>query len=202
MDITDSFKIPDYSGCGVYAIINILDFKAYVGSSGNLKRRAYRHFRDLKEGKHYIDELQKDSCKGLRFVILDKYDDIDKGKLRIAEYVFMLKMLDQNFDLYNINPFKGYNGPPVKTTPRKKCVNQDLVILILSRPEPPMSSTRRASRRRAGSLDRAAMACYNGRPRGCAYNLCPDFAAPSPAPVQQASGVLSRPAESGAKQDR
>lgn len=107
MEITESFKIPDYSGCGVYAIINILDFKAYVGSSRNIKRRAYQHSRDLKEGKHYIDDLQKDSCKGLRFVILDKYDNIEKDKLRIAEYVFMLKMLDQHFDLYNINPFKG-----------------------------------------------------------------------------------------------
>lgn len=110
MDITDSFKIPDYSGCGVYAIINILDFKAYISSIGNLKRRAYRHFRDLKGGKHCIGELQKDSCKGLGFVILGKYEDIDKGKLRIAEYVFMLKMLDQHFDLYNINPFKGVDN--------------------------------------------------------------------------------------------
>lgn len=107
MEITESFKIPDYSGCRVYAIINILDFKAYVGSSRNIKRRTYRHFQDLKEGKHYIDDLQKDSRRGLRFVILDKYDNIDKDKLRIAEYVFMVKMLDQHFDLYNINPFKG-----------------------------------------------------------------------------------------------
>lgn len=65
-----------------------------------------------------------------------------------------------------------YNGPLVKTTCRKKCVNQDLAILILSRPEPPLNrlDDRRASRREAGSLDRAAMACYNGRPRGCAHN--------------------------------
>ena len=66
-----------------------------------------------------------------------------------------------------------YNGPPVKTTPRKKCVNQDLEILILSRPEPPLKRPdhRRVSRREAGSLDRAAMACYNGRPRGRTHNL-------------------------------
>lgn len=107
MKITDSFKVPDYRGCGVYAIINILDFKAYVGSSGNIKKRAYQHLRDLKEGKHYIDDLQKDSRRGLRFVILDKYDNIERNKLRIAEYVFMVKMLDQHFELYNINPFKG-----------------------------------------------------------------------------------------------
>lgn len=40
-----------------------------------------------------------------------------------------------------ISPLIGlmYNGPLVKTTCRKKCVNQDLVILILSRPEPPLN---------------------------------------------------------------
>ena len=42
-----------------------------------------------------------------------------------------------------------YNGPPVKTTDRKKCVNQDLPNLTLSRPEPPLSDKRRVSRRAA-----------------------------------------------------
>lgn len=77
-----------------------------------------------------------------------------------------------NTKLSAVNGLFRYNGPLVKTTCRKKCVNQDLAILILSRPEPPLNrlDDRRASRREAGSLDRAAMACYNGRPRGCAHN--------------------------------
>lgn len=42
-----------------------------------------------------------------------------------------------------------YNGPRVKTTPRKKCVNQELVIMTMTRPEPPLTDTRRGSRRGA-----------------------------------------------------
>ena len=42
-----------------------------------------------------------------------------------------------------------YNGPLVKTTFSKKCVNQYFPILTLSGPEPPITNTRRSSRRAA-----------------------------------------------------
>ena len=95
-----------------------------------------------------------------------------------------------------------YNGPLVKTTLPKKYVNQDLLILTLSRSEPPLKAIRaEAAAAQRFSLDRAAMACYTSNREGApAFRF--DSAAPSPAPAQQASGALSRSAESGAKQAR
>lgn len=102
----ETFKIPDYDGCGVYAIINLADFKAYIGSSANIKERASRHRSALRRGKHNVKQLQKDVDKNLRFVILQKFDaDIDMDDLHIIEYVFMIKFMDRDFSLYNIRPF-------------------------------------------------------------------------------------------------
>ena len=93
-----------------------------------------------------------------------------------------------------------YNGPLVKTTFSKKCVNHDFPILTLSRSEPPLKAIRaEAAAAQRFSLDRAAMACYTSHREGApAFRF--DSAAPSSAPAQQASGALSRSAESGAKQ--
>lgn len=108
MKTSESFKIPNYSGCGVYAIINIIDFKAYVGSSRNIRKRAREHLHELKNKSHSSKELQKDFDKKLRFVVLKKLENgTDKSKLRIAEYSLMLKMLQQDFELYNTIPFSG-----------------------------------------------------------------------------------------------
>ena len=44
---------------------------------------------------------------------------------------------------------EAYNGPLVKTTCPKKCVNQEIPILTLTRPEPPPNDTHLVSRRAA-----------------------------------------------------
>lgn len=71
----DLFKIPNYSGCGVYAIVNAEDFKCYVGISRNISKRAKSHLQALKSGKHPNLNLQKDANKNLRFVILHRFGD-------------------------------------------------------------------------------------------------------------------------------
>lgn len=101
----ENFKIPDYKGMGVYAIVNITDFKAYVGSSKNLKRRAASHFSALKNGNHNVHELQKDVEKDLRFIVLEKCKNIDTDELHILEYVYMAHFLERRFKLYNTQPF-------------------------------------------------------------------------------------------------
>lgn len=45
--------------CGVYAIINRLNGHIYIGSSINIHRRKFRHFRYLKEGIHENTHLQR-----------------------------------------------------------------------------------------------------------------------------------------------
>lgn len=46
------------SNCGVYCIINLYDFKVYIGSSKNLIIRKQTHFKRLSMGKHVNKHLQ------------------------------------------------------------------------------------------------------------------------------------------------
>lgn len=109
----DFFEIPKYSGCGIYAIVSVEDFKCYVGSTSNIKNRAYHHKTALKSGKHTNKGLQKahDEKKILRFIILQKVDkDINKDVLLLLEYFYMLQMRYKCFGLYNEVPKSGYYG--------------------------------------------------------------------------------------------
>lgn len=109
----DFFEIPKYSGCGIYAIVSVEDFKCYVGSTSNIKNRAYHHKAALKSGKHTNKGLQKahDEKKILRFIILQKLDsDINKDILLLLEYFYMLQMRYKCFGLYNEVPKSGHYG--------------------------------------------------------------------------------------------
>lgn len=109
----DFFEIPKYNGCGIYAIVSVEDFKCYVGSTSNIKNRAYHHKTALKSGKHPNKGLQKahDEKKILRFIILQKVDnDINKDVLLLLEYFYMLQMRYKCFGLYNEVPKSGYYG--------------------------------------------------------------------------------------------
>lgn len=104
MEITDSFKVPDYAGCGIYAIINMKDRRAYVGMTRNIKRRASSHLSQLKNNNHPNIKLQNDSQKELKFLILQKLDkETDKRTLEILEISYMIEMDRERFELYNIN---------------------------------------------------------------------------------------------------
>lgn len=100
-----------YDGQGVYAIICISELKAYVGSSSNIRKRAKAHQTALKRGKHPVIELQKDYNKGLNFdfVILEKSEEYDTRKLLFKEYCHMYKLLNGDFELYNISCCRGEN---------------------------------------------------------------------------------------------
>lgn len=45
---------------GIYAIVNTVNNKRYIGGASNFRRRAYEHFSALRRLKHYSKELQKD----------------------------------------------------------------------------------------------------------------------------------------------
>lgn len=106
----DFFEIPKYSGFGIYAIVSVEDFKCYVGSTSNIKNRAYQHKTSLKAGTHINKGLQKahDDKKILRFIILQKVDSgIDKDIILLLEYFYMLQMRYKCFGLYNEIPKSG-----------------------------------------------------------------------------------------------
>ena len=100
-----------YEGQGVYAIICIRKMKCYIGSSQDIYKRVQQHKNQLKKGKHYIKELQKDFDKGhdLDVIILEKTNFHDKRYLLLHEYTAMYKMLCDDFHLYNTMCVKGNN---------------------------------------------------------------------------------------------
>lgn len=98
------FEIPDYSGAGVYAIINAEKFICYVGSTKNINKRAKQHNSLLFCGKHPNKSLQKDIRYEFTFVILHKFNNISRDDLKIAEKIYMIAMIVNGFDLYNKKP--------------------------------------------------------------------------------------------------
>lgn len=100
----DFFKIPNYNGCGIYAIVCLEDFSCYVGSTRNIKKRAYQHKKLLMSGKHTNKGLQDahDKNRILRFLILQKFgDETEKERLLMMEHLHMLQAKYNRFDIYN-----------------------------------------------------------------------------------------------------
>ena len=93
----------NYNGAGVYAIIDIKNFCAYVGSSSNIKTRLKNHLCLLRLGKHQNKQLQQDFNSGAKFdfVVLEK-NNANKRLLLAKEYLYMLDMIENGFILYNI----------------------------------------------------------------------------------------------------
>ena len=98
------FEIPDYDGAGIYAIVNAEKLMCYVGSTKNIKKRAEQHRKSLIDGNHPNKSLQKDSNYELAFIVLQKFDDISKEDLKLAEKVYMVAMIRHDFKLYNKIP--------------------------------------------------------------------------------------------------
>lgn len=102
--ISDNCDFP-----GVYIILNIKNYKCYIGSSRNIKRRLHEHESALKKGKHKINELQEDYNNGCKFIayplsevqLLNKKYKTDKN-LRYYENE-AIKLFE------SANPEKGYN---------------------------------------------------------------------------------------------
>ena len=93
--------------------MSVVDFICYVGSTSNIKNRAYQHKTSLKAGTHTNKGLQKahDEKKILRFIILQEVDNgIDKDIILLLEYFYMLQMKYKCFGLYNEVSKSGYYG--------------------------------------------------------------------------------------------
>lgn len=84
---------------GIYAIINLVDGKHYVGSALNLEKRWARHQHDLKWNKHHNSKLQrawiKHGPESFRFDILERVNPVD---IIVREQYW----LDETLPFYNI----------------------------------------------------------------------------------------------------
>lgn len=92
----------NYTGSGVYAIIDFINFRAYIGSSDNIRKRGKQHETALKRGQHSIKELQAsyNNKNQFYFIILEKCN-CSKRKRLLKEYCYMYRMIELGFSLYN-----------------------------------------------------------------------------------------------------
>ena len=111
---------------GVYRIVNNINGKLYIGSTGSkggFKKRWSYHLTDLRQNKHHSRHLQKAwnkyGEKSFVFEILEKIEDFTKEILLIREqhYLDLYKSYDVNLG-YNICKIAG-SSLGVKKTPEQ-----------------------------------------------------------------------------------
>lgn len=108
---------------GIYAIVNTLNGKKYIGSTHNLKKRYRQHFNELRQNIHVNIHLQRAFNKYGRdkfeFWILEHCDDVLDTLLMLEQ-----KYIDSDGD-YNICKVAGsttgitYTGHPISEAHRK-----------------------------------------------------------------------------------
>lgn len=88
---------------GIYAVANVVNGKAYIGSTNNLGKRLDEHRRALRENKHYNKYLQYSWNKygegAFEFNILQYVGDL--GRLVEFEQFWMDKYREEGKELYN-----------------------------------------------------------------------------------------------------
>ena len=97
---------------GIYKILNTSNGKFYIGSSKNLRKRLYEHFRELNLGIHPNKHLQnawiKYGKEGFKFHILkiiDNTDNFTDTQLRELETKYIQKTMCYKPEIgYNIIP--------------------------------------------------------------------------------------------------
>lgn len=95
--------------CGIYAILNIVDQKTYIGKSKNIEQRWYTHKSQLRHFTHDNKGLREDWARlgesAFCFVILEEADlkDID-----VLEMEYIRRYREENLYNYNIenHPWK------------------------------------------------------------------------------------------------
>lgn len=105
-------KINLTNAWGIYKILNIKNNKFYIGSSTNLRKRLYEHYRELTQGMHCNKHLQSSWIKygkdGFKFQILKIIADttnFTNKNLRDLETEYIIKTQCYKDSIgYNIIP--------------------------------------------------------------------------------------------------
>ena len=108
---------------GIYAIINKVNNKIYIGSSKNIYNRKAQHYSELRGNYHENKFLQRSWNKygenNFEFRVIEIVENIDK--LLEVEQKYIDKYYDGGKNCYNMNPKATL--PP---TSSKKCAIYDL----------------------------------------------------------------------------
>ena len=93
---------------GIYAIVNQLTGRRYVGRSANTEKRWKEHRSALRSGRHYNADLQQDWIShgedAFQFIILEVIDDFEDCRKREWWH------LQNSANLYNLSPWTN-SGP-------------------------------------------------------------------------------------------
>lgn len=97
---------------GIYAILNIINGKMYVGSGINLKNRWKNHLIELRLNRHHSTYLQsawnKYSINNFIFTVLEYVEDETKLIIKEQYWIDFYKSYDREFG-YNVCQFAGNN---------------------------------------------------------------------------------------------
>ena len=90
---------------GVYAFLNRLNGKVYVGSSENMPARRARHLRELRSGRHRNTHFQSSfdfhGEPAFEFVVIETVEDVLWLRAREQAWIKTLQAIDREFG-YNI----------------------------------------------------------------------------------------------------
>lgn len=101
---------------GVYQIKNKINNKLYIGSSHNLEKRKYEHFKMLKENKHHSPKLQNAFNKYgeenfvfeiIKLINIKNLKSIEKRNILLNEEQFWIDKLQTVKYGYNTCPIAG-----------------------------------------------------------------------------------------------
>lgn len=112
------------SNSGIYTITNLLNNKILVGYSNDFKKRKSQHFKELREGIHKNDYLQrafnKDGEANFEFDVLEYYPDEGFILPSMENYwTNMLNTHNREFG-YNLRPTNPYDKVIQTAETRKK----------------------------------------------------------------------------------
>lgn len=112
---------------GIYMILNTINNKCYIGSSNNISRRKYEHFKDLERNRHYNSYLQasynKYGVDKFTFIILERIKDTAELCKKECSWISLKNSMDKNHG-YNLGiPERNNNLTLQESTLKKVRIN-------------------------------------------------------------------------------
>lgn len=109
----------------IYAIINVIDWKLYIGSAVQARRRKQEHLSKLRNGKHCNIHLQRAFNKygesAFKFVVLNRVKDVNN----LSHYEQMwINRFDFEKELYNFCPTAGNTTGRIVTEETRKKISK------------------------------------------------------------------------------
>ena len=110
----------NYLNSGIYAVVNLVNNKRYIGQAVNFNRRKSEHFGNGNSNIHLQRAMAKYGRQNFEFIILEYIEPI-KEKLDSAEQRYLDFYKDRWDRLYNISPTAGSTtGCKLSEETRKK----------------------------------------------------------------------------------